>query len=378
MQIIVERDVLAHGVTWAARALPRKTPAPVMAGIRVVVAGDLEATMSAFDYDVSAQATVPVTTQRPGSALIPGKLLAAITEKLPAKPVQLTAEDGRAVLTCGNATFTLPTLPEDEYPALPAMPPTAGTVGSDAFAAAVSQAAVAAGHDDTLPSLTCVRVEVDGDRLTLAATDRYRLAISELGWTPETAGMTRAMLVPARALTDTARALTGAAQVSIAVGESAGDAPDGMIGLDAAGLRSTTRLMGGEYPRYHGLLPNTESAAAVVPVAALTEAVKRVALVAEPHTAIRLAFSDGEIVLAAGDGGDAQAEEVIQAGFEGGQLTIGFNPQYLLDGLAVLGSDTVRMSFTEPAKPALITAGSEPGNGTPRFRYLLMPIRASA
>ena len=144
--------------------------------MRLAAEGD-ELTLSSFDYDVSAQAKVPVDTQTAGSALVSGRLLAEISRNLPGKPVQLTSDGGRAVLTCGSATFNLLTMPEDEYPALPEMPPAAGTIGSDAFATAVAQTAVAAGRDDTLPSLTGVRIEIEGDTLTLISTDRYRLAV---------------------------------------------------------------------------------------------------------------------------------------------------------------------------------------------------------
>ena len=215
MKIVLERDVLAEAVAWTARALPARPTIPVLAGIRLQAGEEL--VLSSFDYDVSAQATVPVSTEEAGTALVSGRLLAEISRSLPAKPVHITAEDGRAVLTCGSATFTLLTMPEDEYPALPEMPPAAGTIGSDAFATAVSQSATAAGRDDTLPALTGVRIEIEGETLTLVSTDRYRLAIRELRWQPAHPDLTAAMLVPAKALADTARSLTNGAQVSIAL-----------------------------------------------------------------------------------------------------------------------------------------------------------------
>ena len=186
-----------------------------------------------------------------------GRLLAEISRSLPARPVQIAADGARAVLTCGSATFTLLTMPEDEYPALPEMPPAAGTIGSDAFATAVSQSATAAGRDDTLPALTGVRIEIEGDTLTLVSTDRYRLAVRELRWTPARPDLSAAVLVPARALAETARSLTSGAEVSIALalpGEE-GAGGDGMIGFEGAGRRTTTRLLGGEFPRYQSLLP---------------------------------------------------------------------------------------------------------------------------
>ena len=377
MKIQVERDALADAVAWTARALPARPTVPVLAGMRLHAGADL--TLSSFDYDVSAQATVPVVTEEEGSALVSGRLLAEISRSLPARPVQITSEGGKAVLSCGSATFTLLTMPEEEYPALPTMPQAAGTVGSDAFASAVSQSATAAGRDDTLPALTGVRIEIEGDTLTLISTDRYRLAVRELRWSPVRPGLSAAVLVPARALAETARSLTSGAEVSIALALP-GDAPDGgvvgdgMIGFEGGGRQTTTRLLGGEFPRYQALLPSHASSAAELPTPALAEAVKRVALVAERNSAVRLAFSTGQLVLEAGSGEEAQAVELLEAGYEGDDLAIAFNPQYLLDGHTAIDSDTVRMSFTEPGKPALITGKPAP-DGEPDYRYLLMPIR---
>jgi DNA polymerase III subunit beta len=377
VKIQVDRDVLADAVAWTARALPARPTVPVLAGMRLLAGADL--TLSSFDYDVSAQATVPVTTEEEGSALVSGRLLAEISRSLPSRPVQITSEGGKAVLSCGSATFTLLTMPEEEYPALPEMPRAAGSVGSDAFASAVSQSATAAGRDDTLPALTGVRIEFEGDVLTLISTDRYRLAVRELRWSPARPDLSAAVLVPARALAETARSLTSGAEVSIALalpGEGAADGTggDGMIGFEGGGRQTTTRLLGGEFPRYQALLPTHATATAELSTSLLTEAVKRVALVAERNTAVRLAFTPGQLVLEAGTGEEAQAVEVLEAGYEGDDLAIAFNPQYLLDGLAAIDSDTARMSFTEPGKPALITGKPAP-DGQPDYRYLLMPIR---
>ena len=374
MKIQVERDVLAEAVAWTARALPARPTVPVLAGMRLHAGAEL--TLSSFDYDVSAEARIAVTAEEEGSALVSGRLLAEISRSLPSRPVQISSDGGRAVLTCGSSTFTLLTMPEDEYPALPEMPPAAGSVGSDAFASAVSQSATAAGRDDTLPALTGVRIEIEGDAITLISTDRYRLAMRELRWTPARPDMSAAVLVPARALADTARALTSGAEVSIALAlpGDASSGGDGMIGFEGAGRRTTTRLLGGEFPRYQALLPTHVNSVAEISTAQLAEAVKRVALVAERNTAVRLAFTPGELVLEAGTGDEAQAVEILEASYEGDDLSVAFNPQYLLDGLAAIDSDIARISFTEPGKPALITGKPSP-DGQPDYRYLLMPIR---
>jgi len=378
VQIQVERDVFADAVAWTARALPARPTVPVLAGMRLHAVGD-ELTLSSFDYDVSAQAKLPVETEVAGSALVSGRLLAEISRNLPGRPVQIYSDGGRAVLTCGSATFNLLTMPEDEYPALPEMPPATGTVGSDAFATAVMQTAVAAGRDDTLPSLTGVRIEIEGDMLTLISTDRYRLAVRQLFWNPANRDISAAVLVPAKAFTDTARSLTSAAEVSIALALP-GDlrpAGDGMIGFEAGGRRTTTRLLSGEFPRYRTLLPSNATAVAEVTTSTLIESVRRVALVAERNTAVRLSFTPGQLTLEAGTGDEAQADEVIEAGFEGNDLTIAFNPNYLLDGLIAMDADITRIAFTEPGKPALLTGKPGP-EGISEYQYLIMPFRLNA
>jgi len=162
VKLQVERDHLAEAVAWTARALPARPTAPVLAGMRLHAGAEL--TLSTFDYEVSAQATVPVITDEEGAVLVSGRLLAEIVRSLPAKPVDLATDGTRATLKCGSATFTLVLLPEEEYPTLPDMPPLTGSVGSDALASAIAQVAIAAGRDDTLPALTGIRIEISGDK----------------------------------------------------------------------------------------------------------------------------------------------------------------------------------------------------------------------
>jgi DNA polymerase-3 subunit beta len=344
----------------------------VLAGMRLQ-AGD-ELTLSTFDYEVSAQAKIPVAADEPGTVLVSGKLLAEIVRSLPNKPVDLTTDGTRTTVKCGSATFTLMLLPAEEYPTLPDMPETTGTIGADTFASAISQVGIAAGRDDTLPALTGIRVEINDDSLTMIATDRYRLAIRELKWNPVASGLNTAVLIPARVLGDTARALTGGAEVSIALAASEDNAGDGIIGFEGSGRRTTTRLLSGEYPRIQQLLPTEYSAVAELDVAPLAEAVKRVALVAERNTPVRLTFSSSEVLLEAGTGDEAQASEAIPASFDGDELQIAFNPQYLLDGIGAVDSDVARISFTSPTRPAVVTGKNE---AEPDYRYVLMPIRSA-
>jgi DNA polymerase-3 subunit beta len=374
MKIRVERDGFADAVAWAARILPQKAALPVLAGLRIEATTDGGLALAGFDYEVSAQAQLDVTVAEAGSVLVPGRLLAEITRSLPGQPIDLSTDGSRLVLTCGNARFQLPTLPLDEYPTLPEMPEVSGTVGSDAFAAAVSSVAIAAGRDDALPVLTGVRVEIDGEKVTLAATDRYRLAVRTLRWSPADPSLQATALVPARTLADAAKSLTTGAEVTLALaGAGSGE---GMLGLAGGSRRATTRLLDGEFPKYRSLLPDTSSAVATVDAAALTEAVRRVALVASRTSPIRLSFSGDGVTLEAGGLDDAEAAESLPAEFEGDELTIAFNATYLLDGLGSLDSDEAQLSFTAPTKPAVLTGKTGPDDEADH-RYLLMPVRLS-
>ena len=379
MRFRVERDVLAEAVAWTARSLPSRPPVPVLAGM-LVEAGSDGLTLSGFDYEVSTRVTIDADVMEAGRVLVSGRLLADISRSLPARPVEISTEGPKVQLVCGSARFSLLTLPVDEYPTLPEMPGLAGLVPGLRLAASVQQVAVAAGRDDTLPVLTGVRVEIAQDTVTLAATDRYRLAVRELTWKPEQSGLEAVALVPARTLAETAKSLAGCDEVAIALTRSTSG--EGLIGFDGGGRRTTTRLLEGEFPKYRALLPSESASVADVDTAALVDALKRVALVAERNTPVRLTFSAGELQLDAGTGDEAQASEALACALEGDPLTIAFNPSFLLDGLGAVDAAVARLSFTTPTKPAVLTGGStgdsggESGSGG-AYRYLLMPVRLS-
>jgi DNA polymerase-3 subunit beta len=383
MKFRVERDDLADAVAWVARTLPNRptTQLQVLAGLLLETAST-GLRLSAFDYEVAARGEISATVLDEGRSLVSGRLLAEITRSLPAAPVEISVEGSRAVLTCGSARFTLPTLPVEDYPALPAVPPATGRVGSSAFAAAVGQVAIAAGRDDTLPVLTGVRLEIVGERLTLAATDRYRLAVREVPWRPEEVDASGTALVPARTLSDAAKSMSSAgAEVTVSLGS--GPSGEALAGFSCGTRETTTRLVDGQFPDYRRLLPATSPMYAEVEVAPLVEAVKRVSLVAARTSPVLLSFSAGELVLEAGAGGEAQAREALPAGFDGPELSIAFNPGYLLDGLGALDSDTVRVGFASAddadeaaRKPAIFTGKS--GDDAPDYRYLLMPVRLAS
>ncbi|MDO8307585.1 MAG: DNA polymerase III subunit beta [Actinomycetota bacterium] len=372
MKLRVERDVLAESVAWAARTLPSRPSLPVLAGL-VLNASETGLTLSSFDYEVSARVDVAADVATPGTTLVSGRLLADIARSLPPQLVQIESEGTRISITCGRSSFTLPTLPVEDYPQLPVMPTASGTVPGGMFASAVAQVAIAAGRDDTLPTLTGIRMEIEGSSIILAATDRYRLAVREFIWSPQAPSVSSRALVPARTLADTAKSLADVDVVVIALSD--GGAGEGLIGFEGHGRRTTTRLLDGEFPKYQSLLPTESAAVANVDTSALIEAVKRVALVAERNTPVRLEFEGTELTLRAGTGEDAKAVDVLESALDGDSIDIAFNPSYLLDGLAAVGTAVTRFSFTQQSRPAVLTGVSDDGTVSDAYKYLLMPVR---
>lgn len=373
MRFRVDRDVLAEAVTWTARSLPTRPPVPVLAGVRIEADTSGVVQLSSFDYEVSARSEIAADVSEPGTVLVSGRLLAEISRALPAQPVDLVLEGNKVAVTCGASRFTLLTMPVEDYPALPAMPDVVGTIGGDVLTEAVAQVTVAASRDDTLPLLTGVRMEIEEDTITLLATDRYRLALRTVSWSPASPSISAVALVRARTLSDAAKSLGSSDQVTMAL--STGSGVD-LIGFEAGGRHTTSLLVDGDYPAVRRLFPDETPIHAVVGTQVLIEAARRVSLVAERNTPIRLAFSEGQVVLDAGQGDDAQASEALEASLVGEEITVAFNPQYLLDGLGALTTEFVRMSFTHPNKPVEFTGQSSlDGDDDRSYRYLLVPIR---
>ncbi|GAA0398717.1 DNA polymerase III subunit beta [Microbispora corallina] len=361
MKFQVNRDVLAEAVAWTARVLPARPAVPVLAGLLLEAGDDLR--VSAFDYDVSARAEIEADVAEPGRVLIPGRVLAEITRSLPARPVEIVRSGSEAVLTCGSAEFGLLTMPDEDFPTMPVMPPKVGAVGGGVFAAAVGQVAPAASRDDTLPMLTGVRIDIDGVQVAMAATDRYRIAAREFLWHPERDGERHGVVVPARVLVEVARSLRGG-EVSIGLG-------DNVAGFESQGRVTTVRLLDDQFIDYRARLSEEWPVHADVVVGPFVEAIKRVCLVAERNTAVRLSFSQGQVLIQAGGGDIGRGAEVIEADLDGPDIQIAFQPHFLLDGLAGVETERVRVHMDSSTRPALVTDdGDDPG-----FRYLVMSLR---
>ncbi|MFK5634294.1 MULTISPECIES: DNA polymerase III subunit beta [unclassified Ornithinimicrobium] len=374
MKFRVERDVLSEAVAWVVRGLSSRPPVPVLAGVLLTADEQGTLTLSAYDYEVSATVTVEAEVTEGGQVLVLGKLLADISRNLPLKPVEVATEGSKVQLTCGSSRFSLIQMPVSDYPQLPAQAEPSGTVAGDVFTQAVHQVSIAADRGDTLPILTGVRVEIDGEKVTMLATDRYRLAMREFTWNPGSADASNVSLIPARTLSETAKALGAAASVNVAFGDAQRN--DGLVGFEAGQRRTTTRLLDGEYPKVTSIFPSSVDSVSVVDTQALIEAVRRVALVAERNTPVRLRFTDGQVAIEAGTGDDAQGSEAVEATLTGPEIEIAFNPQFLLDGLGVLNAPFVRLAFTQPSRPAVLSGQAEvDGESDESYRYVLMPVR---
>ncbi|TJZ80064.1 DNA polymerase III subunit beta [Rhodococcus oryzae] len=386
MKFRVAREDFADSVAWVARSLPSRPPVPVLGGV-LIAADDQGLTISGFDYEVSAQVRISAEVSVPGKSLVSGKLLADITRSLPAKPVDVTVDGTRVLISCGSAKFSLPTMPVEDYPQLPELPQQTGSLPVDVFSEAISQVAIAAGKDDTLPMLTGIRVEIEGTNVVLAATDRFRLAVRQIEWTPANPDTSAAVLIPAKTLSESAKTLGGVSsspvELAFGVGSSVGS--EGLLGIVGEGRRTTTRLLDAEFPKFRQLLPTEHTAIATVEVTPLVEAIKRVSLVAERGAQVRMQFSADGLLLAAGGDDAGRAEEALEAQFLGEPLTIAFNPGYLIDGLGSLHTERVSFGFTTPSRPAVLRPApeeepvpSESGTfAAPEtdYTYLLMPVR---
>ncbi len=377
----LERDAFAEAIAWTAKGLPARPVVPVTAGV-VLEVTDGALIVSGFDFEVLNRIEVPVTDKDPGRVLVSGRLLAEIARALPPKDVRVVVEGNRLAVRCGSVRFNLPLLHIEDYPAVPELPATSGRVRGDVFATAVAQVTAAASRDETLPMLTGVRMEIGPEALTLAATDRYRLAERYIPWTPTgpvaSAPDATTVIVPAKTLADVAKSLGSASEVVLSMGDADNA---GFLGFSAGGRQTLTRLLDGEFVKFASLWPTAVTTTVEVVVSEFIAALKRVALVAQRFAPVRLAFSEGTAQLSAEAEDESSAEEQLEVGVTGEPLTIGFNAGYLLDGLAAVTTPRATLSFTEPSKPTVITPVTGLGADDPddardgSYRYLVMSMR---
>ncbi|MCR2813007.1 DNA polymerase III subunit beta [Microbacterium sp. zg.Y1090] len=378
MKFHVNRDVFSEAVSFVVKLLPQRNPQPILAGV-LIEATETGLSLSAFDYEASARTTIEATVDEPGTILVHGRLLADIASKLPNAPIQMSLEeDGGILLTCGSARFTLSSMPVQEYPAIPEVSGESGLVPSDDFATAIAQVAFAASRDDVTPVLTGVQLEVSGTQLSLVATDRYRVALRELPWDGGSAASDEATtaLVPARTLTEVGKTFAHSGDISIAFSGS-GDRE--IIAFTAGNKTVTSLLIKGNFPPVRRLFPEQTEHHAVVNTAELVEAVRRVSLVLDRSAPLRFTFTAEGVSMDASGTEQARATESVDATLVGDDVTLGLNPQYLIEALGAVRSEFTRITFTSSdnankLSPVLITAQTSVDKGGENsFKYLLQP-----
>jgi DNA polymerase-3 subunit beta len=350
-----ERDTLVEALGAAGRAVANRGGAlPVLAGVRVDLQGN-RLRLTGSDLELTIEVDVEVAGERDGLAVLPSRIASDLVRSLGDPRVEVVIEDDEATITAGRFVSSLRLLPADEFPRLSLPADEAVTlVGAD-FAAALHQVVPAASADDARPILTGV----------LLATDSYRLAVRDLpGTTVLREG--QSVLVPSRALRELERILGAHEEMTLRLGEREAT-------FEVGGVRLTTRLIEGDFPNYRGLIPASHPNRLTVGREALGEAVRRVKLMArEPNTPVRLSMNGDGLELVAITQDVGQAHERLDADYAGEELTVAFNPDYLLSGVDVTPGDEITLDTVDAQKPAVIRSV-----GAQEFLYLLMPVRVS-
>ncbi|AZA08156.1 MULTISPECIES: DNA polymerase III subunit beta [Corynebacterium] len=382
----VGKDELASAVGWVARNLPTKPTQPMLRAM-LISATDEGLELAGYDYEVSTKVRASADIEQTGTVAVAGRLLAEIISSLPGKPIEMKVAGNSLEVTCGTSRFELPLIPLDDYPPMPKLPEVTGEFSPALFERAISQVSSAAGSDDTLPMLTGIHMEIDGENVTLTATDRFRLAQRRLRWLPQVEQAKAKLLIPAKNLSDHAHTLSvsGDEQVEIAVGTGEQIGAEGLFGLHYGNRQTTMRMLDADFPNVAPLLPKTHTSVAKVNINQLVSAIKRVTLV-DRGAQLRLQFSEGQLILSAGASDAGHAEEMVECEYSGeDNFIIAFNARYLQTGLNSLGTENVVFGFNEPSRPAILVPEPEqmPSRDeqgvfpTPEtdYTYLLMPVR---
>jgi len=359
-----DRDALSEALQTVQRGVSSRPGIPALTGVLLDAEDGGRLTMTTTDLEVSARLTIDVQVSEPGTALIPARLLGDTVKSLSDAPVDLDTDRSQARISCAAYEGTLRLLPAEDFPGLQEPGGTRVEADAGAFAEAVSQVTRAASRDEARPVLTGVLVEVSREGCVLAATDSYRLAVRDLVATAD--GEAKA-IVPERAFSEAGRAAAAdeKAKVEILV-------DDAQVSFRAGGLTLTSRLIEGEFPNYRQLLPDTHESRLTVSRQQLLDAVRRVGLLARDTTPVRLEFNALGVKLSSSSPDLGQAVETVEARYEGEDLTVAFNPQYLIDGLTAAVGESIRLDVRDGLKPGVVHGESD------GYTYLVMPVRLPA
>jgi len=362
LRISCSKDELVQALGVVSRAVSTRTSVQILSGI-LLEATNGELKVAATDMELSLRATLPARVEGDGAIVLPGKTLADIARLLPADDVEIEHKPAESVahLTCGSASYTLHTFNPEDFPRLPELEAVSTfSVEREALLETITRVARAASRDESRPVLTGILVQFAGDKLVMAATDSYRLAVKETtlsGSAPDLEA-----IVPGRALQELARIATSGDEVEVGVQEN-------QVVFSTNGVWLTTRRIDGQFPNYRQLLPETFEHELTMPRTELLEVVRRASVMIQRATPLQLRFAEGELTVVARTHEVGESKESMPAAYTGDPLEIGFNAEFLRDGLELLESDDVRLKLISPLRPVVLH-----GEGDD-FTYLVMPIR---
>jgi DNA polymerase-3 subunit beta len=363
MKVTCAREELTQKLGVVSRGISTRTAVQILGGVLLTAsAGRLE--LAATDMELSLRAALDADVEDEGAVVVPGRLLVELARLLPESEVSLEqkADEGVVRLASGAFESRLHTYTAEDFPRLP---DTKGleryVVDQDALLGTIARVGRSASRDESRPVLTGVLVRFEPGKLVMAATDSYRLSVKETpieGSLPELEA-----IVPARALAELARVAQGAEQIELSVHEN-----QVVFGID--GIWLTTRRIDGQFPNYKQLVPETFEHEVSLPREELLDVVRRIAVMAQRNSPLRLRFAEGELAVSARTQDVGEAEESLPAAFSGEPLEIGFNAEFLRDGIESVDGETIRMRLISPLRPCVLQA-----EGSDDFLYLIMPIR---
>ena len=366
MKLSTTSATLLAQLGTVSRVASTRSAVQALSGVQLL-AQDGRAELRATDMEVGLRVPLEAEIEREGVAVLPARLLLDVARALPsgAATLELRPSEGDVEVVSGSATFHIRTLRAEDFPPFP-------EPGGDqivrvptrAFVETAAKVARSASRDETRPILTGILVSASGSDLRMVATDSYRLSVKETGLEAPLDGSFEAN-VPARALQELVRIAQAAEEGELTIGVRANQ-----VVFDLGGVVLSSRLIDGQFPNYRQLLPDTHEHELTVSTSELTDVVRRMSLMAQKNAPLRLAFADGELKVSAQTPDVGEAHESMPIPFQGEPFEIGFNPDFLRDGLESVDADDLRLKLISPLRPGLIEAGDESG-----FQYLIMPIR---
>lgn len=365
MKLTIKRDELVAKLSVVSRAVSTRAATQSLSGILVSVAED-GVSLCATDLEMGLKTKLAAEAEGSGSILLPGRLVAELARSLgdPTVEIELRESEQDVEIRSGGSSFHLRTLPSEDFPKFPEEEGEPMGIPAAAFAATIELVARAASRDDMRPVLTGVLVSASGSEMTMVATDSYRLAVKRTELESAIGGELEAN-IPARALRELARIVSAEGVETVAVALSRNQAV-----FRAGDIVLNTRLIEGQFPNFRQLLPESYEHDVRLPRPELLEVTRRVSQLAQRNAPLRLSFAPGELKVAASTPDVGDAEETMPAAFEGEPLEIGFNPDFLREGIESVEGDEVMLRLISPLRPGLL----QPVDNED-FRYLVMPIR---